>query len=191
MAQKKIIIGMLLVSFSMLAVVTVTTTQVAHAEGEAVKVAVNMDDFHFTVVGQDSTAPIELKAGQLYDMTIKNTGKYDHEIWWGKDAQMGDEGRLDGYATNLLENVPLVITQATAGGDDGAEINVTGLEEIKEAPEQEFTIEFTLTDSAIGKWEIGCFQPMPKATAAAPVKGTAVPDVPHYMVGMKMDLVVK
>ncbi len=189
MVQKKMIIGALLVGFAMLTVVIVTSTHVAKAEGEAVKVVVNMDDFHFTVVGQDSTAPIELKAGQLYDMTIKNTGKYDHEIWWGKDAQMGDEGRLDGYAINLLEAVPVVITEAV--GNDGAEINVPGLIEIKEAPGQEFTIEFTLPNSAAGKWEIGCFQPMPKATAAAPVSGTAVPDVPHYMVGMKLDLIVK
>ena len=189
MLQKKMTILCLSVAIAMLVATTLTNTRIASAQDEAVKIVVNLDDFHFTVPGQDTTAPITLKAGQLYDMTITNVGKYDHEIWWGKTAQMGDEGRLDGYATNLLENVPLVITQAA--GDDQAEINVSGLIEIKEAPGQSFTIEFTLPATAVGQWEIGCFQPMPKGTAAAPVSGTAVPDVPHYMAGMKMDLIVK
>ncbi len=181
----------------MLAIVTLTVAvpnRSAKADDAPTKITINMDEYHFTVEGHDANAPITLKVGVLYDMTIKNTGKFAHEIWWGKDPLMDpEEGRLDGYKTNLLTNVPIVIIDEQTAAPNDYEINVPGLTEIKEGPGQSFTIEFTLPDSLKGKWEVGCFQPMPKAVNAATVdpSATAVPDVPHSMVSMKADLIVQ
>jgi hypothetical protein len=180
-----------------LAIITLTVAmpnRSAKADDAATKITINMDEYHFTVEGHDPNAPIILKAGVLYDMTIKNTGKLSHEIWWGKDPLMvAEEGRLDGYKTNLLADVPVVIIDEQTAEPNGYEINVPGLTEIKEGPGQSFTIEFTLPDSLKGKWEVGCFQPMPKAAnaATADASTTPVPDIPHYMVSMKADLIVQ
>jgi len=180
--------------FAVSTLIVVSKNRTAKADDTATKITINMDEYSFTVQGQDANKPITLKTGVLYDMTIKNTGKLSHEIWWGRDAQMNDEeGRLDGYKTNLLTNVPLTIIDGQANTTDGFEINVPGLTEIKEAPGQSFTIEFTLPDSLKGKWEVGCFQPIPKpANAATADPGmTPMPDMPHYLVNMKADLIVQ
>ncbi len=168
--------------------------QIARADEVATKFTIVMDEYHFTVPGQQPNVPITLKTGTLYDMTIQNAGKFPHEIWWGKDPQMVEgEGRLDGYKTNLLDKVPVAIIGVQADGTSSYEIDAPGLDEIEEAPGQSFTVEFTLPDSAKGNWEIGCFQPMPKPADAATANpaGTAIPDVPHYVVGMKADLIVQ
>ncbi len=192
MAQKRILIGSLFVVLVVTAALTLKTTHVVRADDAPAKITIDMEDFHFTVEGQQPSTPILLKVGQLYDMTIKNTGKYAHEIWWGRDPRMvEDEGRLDGYKTNLLENVAVAITGTQPNSTDPFEIDINGLVEIEEAPGQQFTIEFKLPDSAKGQWEIGCFQPMPKATETAPATDTPAPDVPHYTVGMKLDLIVQ
>jgi hypothetical protein len=163
----------------------------AKADQEAVKFTITMDEYHFTVEGQQPNDPIQLKVNQPYAMTLKNTGKLSHEIWWGKDTQM-QEGRLDGYSTGLFDGVSVTITGTQASGQDPFEINSNGLTEIALNPGQVLTVEFTLPDKAKGEWEIGCFQPMPKGTpeAKATAEGTAIPDVPHYAVGMKAKLIV-
>src|SRR5215475_9499483 len=127
--------------FSVVVIVVVTAvalfvvhpSRVARADDSATQVVIDMDDFHFTIEGQTAGAPITLKAGTLYDLTVKNTGKYPHEIWFGKDPQMGEDvGRLDGYKTNLLANVPVAIKGGEPDTPTGYEIDVTGLVEIEE-----------------------------------------------------------
>ncbi|MHB8629711.1 MAG: hypothetical protein ACYDBJ_25120 [Aggregatilineales bacterium] len=191
--KKVVAIGLLMV-----VVLTVASAasprQIVRADEAATKFTIVMDEYHFTVLGQPPDAPITLRTGTLYDMTIQNTGKFPHEIWWGKDPQMVEaEGRLDGYKINLLDKVPVAIIGVQADGTSSYEIDAPGLDEIEEAPGQSFTIAFTLPDSAKGKWEIGCFQPMPKPADAATADSaaTAIPDVPHYVVGMKADLLIQ
>jgi len=190
---RKAVVNGLLVVVTVAALSVASTNRTARADDAATKVVINMDEFHFTVEGQDAGAPITLKAGTLYDLTVTNTGKLPHEIWFGKDPQKAEDAdRLDGYSTNLLANVPIAIIGGEPDTVTGYELDVTGLTEIEEGPGQSYTIEFTLPDSLKGNWEVGCFQPMPKAPAGATPDATAaqMPDVPHYMVGMKADLIV-
>src|SRR5947209_12486146 len=109
-------------------------------------------------------------------MTIQNTGKFTHEIWWGQDPQM-QEGRLDGYSKGLFNGVSVAITGIQAPGQDPFEVDANDLTEIALTPGQTLTVEFTLPDKAKGEWEIGCFQPMPKVTpeANATADGTPIP----------------
>lgn len=191
---KKAIAIVLLTVGALVATSAISPRQVVRADGTATKITIVMDEYNFTVPGQQPGAPITLNTGTLYDMTIQNAGKFPHEIWWGKDPQMVEsEGRLDGYKTNLLDKVPVAIIGVQADGTSSYEIDAPGLDEIEEAPGQSFTVEFTLPDSAKGNWEIGCFQPMPKPANAATADpaATAIPDVPHYVVGMKAVIIVQ
>src|SRR5436853_5345852 len=91
-----------LFTFPIITLTVAMPNRSAKAEDTPTKLTITMDEYHFTVEGHDANAPITLKAGVLYDMTIKNTGKLPHEIWWGKDPLMvEEEGRLDGFKTNL------------------------------------------------------------------------------------------
>ncbi len=151
MNSRKVLFTALLIIVAALSVATSSRT--VKADAAPTKVVLDMDEYHFTIEGQAAGAPLMFKTGILYALTVKNTGKLNHEIWFGKDPQMGeDSGRLESY-----------------------------------------TIQFTLPDTLKGKWEVGCFQPMPKATdAATPAANeTPIPEVPHYMVGMKGDLIIQ
>src|SRR5689334_14506710 len=143
----------LLVLVTIAALLVINPIRTVRASDDATKVIIDMDEFHFTVEGADAGAPITLKAGTLYDLTVKNTGKLPHEIWFGKDPQKAEDAdRLDGYQTNLLANVPVAIIGGEPDTVTGYEIDVIGLTEIEEGPGQSYTIEFTLPDSLKGKW---------------------------------------
>src|SRR5215468_5949500 len=145
MKTGKALCVVLLIVVTAVALFVLTPRRIARADETATNVVLDMDEFHFTVEGQDAGAPVILKAGTLYDLTVKNTGKYPHEIWFGKDPQMGEDvGRLDGYKTNLLANVPVAIKGGEPDTPTGYEIDVTGLVEIEEGLGQSYTIEFTL-----------------------------------------------
>jgi len=194
MNVQKALCSVLVVLFITAALFVVSPFRAARAADEATKVVIDMNEFHFIVEGGQPDAPITLKAGTLYDLTVKNTGQLPHEIWFGKDPKQGEDGdRLDGYQTNLLTNVPIAIIGGEPDTATGYEIDVSGLTEIEEGPGQSYTIEFTLPDSLKGNWEVGCFQPMPKAPIGSTPDATAaqMPDVPHYTVGMKADLTVQ
>src|SRR5579859_1374839 len=127
---------------SLVAVVGATLTfaspnRTVRADAEPTKIVIDMNEYQFAVEGQDAGTAITLKTGTLYEMTIKNTGKLSHEIWWGKDPQMvEDEGRLDGYKTNLFAGVPMAIIGGEADTPTGYEIDISGLTEIEEGPGQ-------------------------------------------------------
>src|SRR5258708_20437957 len=191
---RKALRSVLLVLVTATALIAVNPIRTVRADETATKVVIDMDEYHFTVEGKDAGDPINLKVGTLYDLTVKNTGKLPHEIWFGKDTKMAEDGsRLDGYQTNVLATVTVAIIGGEPDTVTGYEIDVTGLIEIAEGPRQSYTIEFTLPDSLKGNWELGCFQPMPKAPIGSTPDATAaqMPDVPHYMVGMKADLIVE
>ena len=164
------------------------TLKVKADDNGAAKFTIVMNEYSFVVDGQKAGDPIQLKVNQLYDMTVQNVGKIPHEIWWGKNTQMQD-GRLDGYSTNLFAGVDVAIFGTQAAGQDPFEIDAPGLTEIALTPGQTLTVEFTLPDTAKGAWEIGCFQPIPASTPEAPA--TADPVVPHYMAGMNAKLIVQ
>src|SRR5258708_1198 len=150
MNSRKVLFTALLIIVAALSVATSSRT--VKADAAPTKVVLDMDEYHFTIEGQAAGAPLMFKTGILYALTVKNTGKLNHEIWFGKDPQMGeDSGRLDGYKTNLLANVPVAIIGGEADTPTGYEIDVTGLIEIEEGPGQSYTIQFTFPHTLQGK----------------------------------------
>ncbi len=92
--RKSVRIGALIAVVA-LAVLFAPSTTARSMDEEAHKMTLNMNEYAFVVDGQQPGTPLTLKAGELTDLTLKNTGNLIHEIWWGKDAKI-QEGRLDG-----------------------------------------------------------------------------------------------
>ena len=87
MNSKRLMIGAFTLAFGLIVTGLTSPVHSAKADNEPVKITLNMDEYHFIVEGQQPNTPLELKAGQPYQMTIKNTGKLKHEIQ--------DQGRDD------------------------------------------------------------------------------------------------
>ncbi|MEP7286820.1 MAG: hypothetical protein ABI947_13755 [Chloroflexota bacterium] len=172
-----------------------SATITVRSEGEeATKITILMNEYTFQQEGQQEGLPITVIAGQLYSLTLKNTGKFVHEIWLGKDPIKQADGHVDGYATGLFDGVEMTITGAQGAQNQEFEISTKGLTEVVLNPDQSITLAFTLPDSTKGKWEIGCFQPMPMPDGPTPTadpKMTPMPMVTHYFYGMKETLIVK
>ncbi len=167
-----------------------------------------MSEYAFQVDGQALGVPLTLKTGTLYNLTIKATGTMGHEIWFGKDLKK-QEGRIDGYSTNLFTGVDMAVTLPASNAATPLEVDTTAFYEVYLNPTESVQLAFTLPASAVGTWELGCFQKLPTATpatasatadsmamtmqATAPSTTTdaAAPPPSHYDVGMKLPLIVQ
>lgn len=174
------------------------TARSAQEDDKATKVTLLMNEYTFQVDGQKVGDPLTLTAGQLYNLTLKNTGVLVHEIWFGRDPMM-QEGHLDGYSKGLFEGVDMAVTGEQGAQKQTFEIDSKALYEVALKPGQSVTLVFTLPDTAKGEWEMGCFQPMPMpasptpggaAVATADPNATPIPIVTHYTVLMKAKLIV-
>ena len=115
-------------------------------------IVISMGDHFFEVPGLQRGTPIRVKAGRLYFLQIRNDGKQEHNLAWGRDVLTKD-GVPWGYATSLFGYVPVKITHKTV------DMVVDGLRDMNMKAGQEVELELTLPESARGEWEIGCFRP--------------------------------
>ena len=145
---------------------------------------ITMSDYKFTVEGQDASQPLHLEVGQLYRLHLTSTSvtKIAHEILFGKNPNVvAGTSHLD-YADPLLADVEVLFSGTNNGGDFA--FAATGMKELEVEPGQELTLEFTLPDSKVGAWEIGCFEFMSMTST------DANPGPSHYDVGMHLPVIV-
>ena len=133
---------------------------------ERVVVRIEMGEFYFQEEGQERNAPIVLLAGQRYEIVFVNVGVMEHEVLIGRDVVVED-GIPDGYEINLLDAIEVDVV------GEGWEVGTSGFVEVELEAGKTVVLHFTLPDSAIGTWEIGCFIPG------------------HYQAGMLAPLVVE
>ena len=163
-----------------------------HADDAPTVVTVDMNEYSFQVDNTPAGTSLALKAGTLYDLTIKNIGEMGHEIWFGRNTKLKD-GRVDGYSDNLFTGVDMAVRIQLTKSDSPLEVDTTAFYEVFLNPKEAATLEFTLPKTAVGKWELGCFQPLPMAmtpVAGATAAADAPPQPSHYDVGMKLPMVV-
>lgn len=122
------------------------------AAADAPKLEITLGDFFFQLAGQDKNAPITVKAGETYNLVLKNTGTQKHEIQWGRDPKM-ENGMPHDYSQLLFTRGEAVMSDA------GHEFVSPGLTEIVLEPNAEATALVTIPEEAKGTWEMGCFQP--------------------------------
>lgn len=137
----------------------------AHEESDAEKLTIELGDLFFRAEGQAENAPIELHAGERYDITFRNVGAAPHEVMIGRVVANMD-GRPHGYETNFLD-----VEEVKYAGR-GWEIEAFGLNEIELEAGEETRIVFEVPGNKAGEWELGCFVPG------------------HYEAGMKAPLMV-
>ncbi|GEM_PF-1076320 len=181
--------------------VGIHTLQAQDAE-KATVVTLNMSEYAFQVNGQAVGVPLTLKTGTLYNLIIKGTGTMGHEIWFGKDLKK-QEGRIDGYSTNLFTGVDMTVTLPASNAETPLEIDTTAFYEVYLNPGESVQLAFTLPASTVGTWELGCFRmlstakPATESAAAATMAmpaataSVAPPSPSHYDVGMKLPLIVQ
>jgi len=189
---------------------SVSTIGIHSSQAQDVKptaVTITMNEYGFLIDAQAIGTPMTLKTGTAYILTIKNSGNMAHEIWFGRDTKI-QNGRVDGYTTNLFTGVDMAVTIPTTTTANPLEMDTTAFYEVYLNPAEVVQLTFTLPTTAAGKWELGCFQPlptpnatadssamtMPAATAAATSAATAAAAVvipSHYDVGMKLPLIVQ
>ncbi|HSL66985.1 MAG TPA: cupredoxin domain-containing protein [Actinomycetota bacterium] len=135
-------------------------------------ITIVMDEYSF------SPSTITVKAGQEFDLKIRNIGNDEHELMIGlpvgggpewkqdlfgrMDVQvMGGEGHLEGFEGMVEE-------EGEEGGHEGMQHGA----EVEVEAGNEVTLHVRVPADAAGSWEIGCFLPN------------------HYERGMKGTLVV-
>jgi uncharacterized cupredoxin-like copper-binding protein len=129
-------------------------------------IVISMGDHFFEVPGTDRDTPITVKAGRLYFLQIRNDGKQEHNVEWGRGVLTKD-GMPDIYATHLMGHVPVKIM------NKAWDVAVDGLRDLNMKPGQEVELEVMFPESARGDWEIGCFRPG------------------HYDAGMRVPFIVE
>lgn len=155
--------------------------QVHEEDGEPIVYTLVMNDYSFTVEGQEAGEGLTLEVGQLYRLVFRNDGLVLHEVLIGRNpSQEGDF--MGDYAEHLLEDV--LVDVYGVGEAFTFEVVSPGFLEMELAHGQELAIQFTLTEDYIGEWEIGCFAPL-NPNAAADEHGPT-----HYDVGMVIPLEV-
>src|SRR6266568_9512405 len=148
------------------------------APDTAIEFNITMNDYTFTVAGQDAKQPLQLQARQLYRLHVTSASslKIAHEILFGKNPNVvAGTSHLD-FADPLLADVEVLFSGSNNGADFA--FAATGMKELEVQPGQELTIEFTLPDDKVGNWEIGCFEFMSMTST------DANPGPSHYDVGM-------
>ena len=115
-------------------------------------IVISMGDHFFEVPGSERDAPIKVKAGRVYFLQIRNNGKQEHNVEWGRDVLTKD-GVPELYATQLMGYVPVKITHKLW------DVKVDGLRDLNMKPGEQIELEVIFPESARGDWEIGCFRP--------------------------------
>jgi hypothetical protein len=120
-----------------------------------------------------------LEVGKDYALHFTNNGTLTHEVLIGSQPIVIEGGFHHDFTDSLLQDVEVEIT----GEMNDAEfaIGVTGLIEFEMAPLQELQIQFTLPETAIGEWELGCFVSLNPDTATEENPGAG-----HYDAGMHL-----
>lgn len=160
--------------FSLLLILPIGSAMAHDHHEDSDEIGILMGEMYFQVEGQDKNAPLQLKAGQRYELTFKNVGAMKHEVMFGRDLIKRD-GLAAGYREHLLKNVEVDVEIETwiDGKNREIEIEASGLKELEMEPGTEVSISFELPPQAKGRWELGCF-----------IAG-------HYEGGMRMDLLVE
>jgi uncharacterized cupredoxin-like copper-binding protein len=129
-------------------------------------IVISMGDHFFEVPGTERDSPITVKAGRPYFLQIRNDGKQEHNVEWGRGVLTKD-GMPEIYATHLMGHVPVKIMNKSW------DVAVDGLRDLNMKPGQEVELEVIFPESARGDWEIGCFRPG------------------HYDAGMRIPFIVE
>lgn len=129
-------------------------------------IVISMGDHFFEVPGTDRDTPITVKAGRPYFLQIRNNGKQEHNVEWGR-VVLTKDGMPEVYATHLMGHVPVKIM------NKAWDVSVDGLRDLNMKPGQEVELEVIFPESARGDWEIGCFRPG------------------HYDAGMRIPFIVE
>ena len=53
-------------------------------------IVISMGDHFFEVLGMESDTPIKVKAGRVYFLQIRNDGKQEHNVEWGREVLTKD-----------------------------------------------------------------------------------------------------
>lgn len=133
------------------------------APPEPLELTIEMSEYAF------SPADLEFQVGQEVTLHLKNIGKLDHEIMFGRDM-MTKDSRPNGYIVDMFETAgfePEVMMMESEHDDDGDEHD-EGEEHMDEdhagfmvfvpTGDGEYTMTFTVTEEMEGQWEIGCFE---------------------------------
>ena len=215
---KRLLLATILTASTAFSLIT-TGSRVSQAQDAtaATTVTVDMNEYSFQVDNTAAATPLTLKVGAAYDLTIKNIGDFGHEIWFGRNVKKQD-GRIDGYSDNLFTGVDMALTVQLTKNSNPLEVDTTAFYEVYLNPGEAVQLAFTLPATAVGSWELGCFQLLPVAKPAAgsdssdnmgmtPGAGATVAAAPttaatadasaaasqpsHYDVGMKLPVIVQ
>ena len=104
-----------------------------------------------------------------------------HEILFGRNPTKYPGGYAHTYSEPLLDDVAVMLTNPL---DKDFMVNVPGLDQFQIGVGKQMTIEFTLPDSKVGSWEMGCFE------FVSMNNSEANPGPTHYDVGMHLPIVV-
>lgn len=110
-------------------------------EGMEADLEIHMGEFYFQISGQEKNAPIRIKAGEPHLIHLENEGQVEHEIHFGRDANVAEAH----YMENLFG----------PGGDDA----MRGWLGLHLKPGESAKIHVFVPESKKGEWEIGCFMP--------------------------------
>lgn len=118
---------------------------------------------------------IVLTAGQKVRIVIENKGAKDHEFMIGRNVMYNEAGAPDGFQEDFFTAIAdQVMTEPSMGAMvmfNGETINGMDMSEggmmdmdhmgwmlVSPTGTGQSVIEFTVPESAIGEWEMGCFE---------------------------------
>ena len=130
---------------------------------DTLELTIEMDEFSF------SPQDLEFQVGQKVILHLVNVGALDHEIMFGREVEYED-GQPHEYMTDMFEmaGIEPEVSHMEDSHDDGEEHTEDEMEMddahghagfMVEVPpgDEEYTMEFTVTEEMVGEWEIGCF----------------------------------
>lgn len=103
---------------------------------------------------------LELKVGETVTIELKNTGKLDHEVMFGRGLHK-DNNRPSGYETDMFQAggvTPQIVTQAAMNMTTSQREHGSGVMVALPPGDKTATITFPVTEAMVGEWEMGCFQ---------------------------------
>jgi uncharacterized cupredoxin-like copper-binding protein len=144
---------------------------VSHADDYEPVIVISIREYFFEVPGQDRGTLIKVKAGRVYFIQLRNDGKQEHNVEWGRDV-LSEDGQPEMYATHLMGYVPVKVTLKHLDMKL-LDMTVDGLRDLNKKADEQVELEVTFPESARGEWEIGCFWPI------------------HYNRGMRLPFIVE
>ncbi len=123
------------------------------ATPEPVTYEIVMIEYSFT------PAALELKVGQQVTLNLVNNGQLQHEIMFGREVMMMNN-RPAGYQTDMFEAggvTPEVHQEMMPMEEEEEEEAHVGFMVVLPVVGKA-TLTFTVTDSMVGEWEMGCFE---------------------------------